>query len=163
MKDETIISGTRASDGRALAWIDGDTPLPHVVHHSPTGFEWGYGGSGPADLALSILSFVIGPEQETVGIYEGKRCGALAWEIHQSFKRDFVSGWGGEWAITVGQVRDWIAAQRQPCELCEGECTEACPECSGSGDNGEGRPCPKCGGDGRVPCAACGGKGYYWQ
>ena len=25
------------------------------VWHSPTGFEWGYGGSGPADLALNIL------------------------------------------------------------------------------------------------------------
>lgn len=30
-------------------------PLLHVVHHSPSGFEWGYGGSGPSDLALSIL------------------------------------------------------------------------------------------------------------
>ncbi|MBT9252140.1 MAG: hypothetical protein KM296_00220 [Brockia lithotrophica] len=30
-------------------------PLHHVERHSPTGFEWGYGGSGPADLALSIL------------------------------------------------------------------------------------------------------------
>ena len=32
------------------------TNVPHlVVHHSPTGYEWGYGGSGPADLALNIL------------------------------------------------------------------------------------------------------------
>src|SRR5262245_32530261 len=28
------------------------TNVPHlVVHHSPDGFEFGYGGSGPADLA----------------------------------------------------------------------------------------------------------------
>jgi hypothetical protein len=26
-----------------------------VVNHSPTGFCWGYGGSGPAQLALAIL------------------------------------------------------------------------------------------------------------
>ena len=26
--------------------------------HSPTGFEWGYGGSGPAQLALAILTTV---------------------------------------------------------------------------------------------------------
>lgn len=26
-----------------------------VVNHSPDGFEWGYGGSGPAQLALAIL------------------------------------------------------------------------------------------------------------
>lgn len=32
------------------------TNVPHnVVRHSPTGLEWGYGGSGPADLALNIL------------------------------------------------------------------------------------------------------------
>lgn len=30
--------------------------VAHVVWHSPTGFEYGYGGSGPADLALSILA-----------------------------------------------------------------------------------------------------------
>lgn len=111
MKDETVISGERASGGAARAWIDGDRPLPHVVHHSPDGFEWGYGGSGPADLALSILSFVIGSEKETVGIFERKRCGALAWELHQAFKRDFCAGWSDGWAITVGDVRKWIALQ----------------------------------------------------
>lgn len=34
---------------------DGIEPLRHVVRHSPSGLEWGYGGSGPADLALSIV------------------------------------------------------------------------------------------------------------
>lgn len=29
--------------------------IPHAVRHSPSGIEWGYGGSGPADLALSVL------------------------------------------------------------------------------------------------------------
>jgi hypothetical protein len=32
-----------------------ERPLVHVMRHSPDGFEYGYGGSGPADLALSIL------------------------------------------------------------------------------------------------------------
>jgi hypothetical protein len=27
----------------------------HVVNHSPDGFAWGYGGSGPHQLALAIL------------------------------------------------------------------------------------------------------------
>lgn len=26
-----------------------------LVNHSPSGFEWGYGGSGPAQLALALL------------------------------------------------------------------------------------------------------------
>ena len=29
--------------------------VAHIAHHSPDGFEYGYGGSGPADLARSIL------------------------------------------------------------------------------------------------------------
>ena len=37
--------GTAVVEGIRQAW----------VWHSPTGFEWGYGGSGPADLALNIL------------------------------------------------------------------------------------------------------------
>lgn len=34
--------------------------LPHIVRHSPTGFEWGYCGSGPADLARSLLIHALG-------------------------------------------------------------------------------------------------------
>jgi hypothetical protein len=30
-------------------------PLRHHVRHSPTGFSWGYGGSGPAELARCVL------------------------------------------------------------------------------------------------------------
>lgn len=30
-------------------------PRLDVRNHSPDGFEWGYGGSGPAQLALAIL------------------------------------------------------------------------------------------------------------
>ena len=35
-------------------------PLPMMlgeVNHSPTGFEWGYYGSGPSQLAYAILRF----------------------------------------------------------------------------------------------------------
>lgn len=39
----------RTLEGEAQASV------PHVSRHSPTGIEWGYGGSGPADLARSIL------------------------------------------------------------------------------------------------------------
>ena len=34
--------------------------LNHVVRHSPTGLSWGYGGSGPADTARSILLAALG-------------------------------------------------------------------------------------------------------
>jgi len=47
-----------------------------IVHHSPDGFEWGYGGSGPADFALNILSIFVGQEK--------------AEQYHQAFKSEFV-------------------------------------------------------------------------
>lgn len=36
--------------------------LRHVVRHSPTGMTWGYGGSGPADLARSLLIDALGDQ-----------------------------------------------------------------------------------------------------
>ena len=38
-----------------LASSEPTRPLRHLLRHSPGGFEWGYGGSGPADLARSIV------------------------------------------------------------------------------------------------------------
>jgi hypothetical protein len=39
-------------------------------NHSPTGFEWGYGGSGPAQLALAILLDYYGDEKKAANIYQ---------------------------------------------------------------------------------------------
>ena len=50
----TIGSGLQAKPGFS------ERPLAHVIRHSPDGFEYGYGGSGPADLARSILIDVFG-------------------------------------------------------------------------------------------------------
>lgn len=68
--------------------------LIHRVYHSPTGFEWGYGGSGPADLARSILWDFLGEEPER--------------SLYQSFKNQFVAGWGDEWEITSEEIKSWI-------------------------------------------------------
>ena len=35
---------------------------PHAVRHSPSGPEWGYGGSGPADCARSVLFALVGED-----------------------------------------------------------------------------------------------------
>ena len=35
-------------------WLDIEASLA-ISNHSPTGFNWGYGGSGPAQLAPAIL------------------------------------------------------------------------------------------------------------
>jgi len=51
-------------DGRRL------NPRLDLWNHSPTGFEWGYGGSGPAQLALAILADHLGDDQEALNFYQ---------------------------------------------------------------------------------------------
>jgi hypothetical protein len=38
-------------------------------NHSPTGFCWGYGGSGPSQLALAILLDYLKDEGRALGLY----------------------------------------------------------------------------------------------
>lgn len=64
-----------------------------VVHHSPSGFEFGYAGSGPADLALNVCQWYlnsIGYEGMKSQCYDGK-CWSLAYVLHQDFKRAFIA------------------------------------------------------------------------
>ena len=48
----------RGNEARQI-WLDEEflSPVPsqHCYNHSPDGFNWGYGGSGPAQLALAII------------------------------------------------------------------------------------------------------------
>ena len=67
------------------------------VWHSATGFEWGYGGSGPADLALNILLAATGDRD-------------FAASNHQAFKWRFVAALPREGGVIRGtDVLDWIA------------------------------------------------------
>jgi len=53
---------TRFPSGCVVRVFDGERDaglLRHLVYHSPDGFEWGYGGSGPSDLARSIVGDLI--------------------------------------------------------------------------------------------------------
>jgi len=82
-------------------------PLRHVVLHSPTGFGWGYGGSGPADLALSILCDMLDERPSEKQIYHGW---FTAYPHHQDFKREFVSRWeyGSGFEIGSETISDWL-------------------------------------------------------
>ena len=53
-------------------------PSQKVWNHSPDGFNWGYGGSGPAQLALAIL-LAAGIRRED------------AVTVHQAFKWTFIA------------------------------------------------------------------------
>lgn len=70
------------------------TNIPHlVVQHSPSGYEWGYGGSGPADLALNTVEVLLNHldySGEREDCYRGT-CWAKAFEFHQTFKWEFIA------------------------------------------------------------------------
>lgn len=46
--------------------------------HSPDGFEWGYAGSGPAQLALAILAHHLGDDAEALRLYQDFKTLAIA-------------------------------------------------------------------------------------
>jgi len=47
-------------------------------NHSPTGFEWGYGGSGPAQLALAILAEHLGDDRGALNLYQDFKWACIA-------------------------------------------------------------------------------------
>ena len=85
-------SSTARSTGTACATV------AHAARHSPSGIEWGYSGSGPADLARSVLlALTDGPTAEA---------------LYHAFKADVVVRVprpGG--VLRAADVRAWAAAQ----------------------------------------------------
>jgi len=137
----TCYHGNRTPAGTAIIAHDWHTgsrdPLRHVIRHSPTGLEWGYGGSGPADLARSLLIDALGPAaacpvchgagqvafDEATGHDEAfdpaRHDAAAAYECicddgfrqlpYQDFKWDVVSKWqGDQWRIGRPEIIGWL-------------------------------------------------------
>lgn len=71
-------------------------PRLDLWNHSPTGFEWGYGGSGPAQLALALLADHLGSDNEAVS-------------LHHAFKSAVVAQFPGKgWTLTTEQIRETL-------------------------------------------------------
>ena len=85
-------------DGEPVKLCPG--PSQKFYNHSPDGFQWGYGGSGPAQLALALL-------------LDATTDPHMALAHYQTFKWDKVAGWGDEWEITRGEILEWIAVQEK--------------------------------------------------
>lgn len=72
--------------------------------HSPTGFEWGYSGSGPSQLALALLLDATDDHAVALRAYHW-----LMWEK--------VAGWlGDSWTITAGELFDLLDKWRAETE-----------------------------------------------
>lgn len=83
-------NGARVSvNGRAL------DPRLHIRNHSPDGFNWGYGGSGPAQLALAMLAEVAGDQ--------------VAERWYQEFKFAKLCNLAeSTWRITDAEIMAWL-------------------------------------------------------
>ena len=62
----------RRENHTALVTVNGSPLNPRfdLRNHSLTGFEWGYGGSGPAQLALAIISDHLGDDRRAMELYQ---------------------------------------------------------------------------------------------
>ena len=78
-------------------WVNSN--LRHIERHSPDGFQWGYGGSGPSDLALSILTHFC--EKKDISL-------EIAEKYYQKFKHDFVAIAGDELNIKCEDISKWL-------------------------------------------------------
>jgi hypothetical protein len=82
------------ADGRAL------DPRFDLRTHSPTGFEWGYGGSGPAQLALALLADWLFDDGQALDLY-------------QAFKSKTVAGFRREgWRLTGKEIDEALRTFR---------------------------------------------------
>jgi len=109
---------------RRIAPLETATNVPRlVIHHSPEGYEWGYGGSGPAELALNILEYLLrreGYQGETIRCFEG-HCFRLAWSLHQDFKRDLIADCDrSEAHIPLETAQNWLETYRLAAEPLRG-------------------------------------------
>lgn len=120
--------------------------LVHVVRHSPSGLAWGYSGSGPADLARSLLIDALEDgarcvtcagagrvDLGTFGLFDDDRLcgrtgacpdcddgwGPLIGRLYQRFKIAVVSTFPveGDWTLTRGEVLAWVANERPRVKL----------------------------------------------
>ena len=64
-----------------------------LFSRSPAGFSWGYGGSGPAQLALALLADALCDDNRAI-------------RLHHAFKLNIVAAWpeGERWWITAAQI-----------------------------------------------------------
>ena len=107
MHDDIIFIGTISPDGitgtieyeiEQDGWQRRRVPLfLDEVNHSPTGFMWGYTGSGPAQSAYAILRVFSNSEK-------------FARDYHHAFQQDVISRLNKEegWTFSGEQIDKWF-------------------------------------------------------
>ena len=81
-------------------------PLPKCledVRHSPDGFEWGYAGSGPAQLAFALLADAT-DKQTAHALYMRYKDLQIAALPHAG------------WTLSQGEIEEWVHDVQLNCE-----------------------------------------------
>ncbi len=74
-----------------------DLPLRLDIHsHSPDGFEWGYGGSGPSQLALALIAHAMQDDELTKRLYPQFRDVGIA-----TIQQDM-------WMLSSTDIQKWV-------------------------------------------------------
>lgn len=109
-RDRVYIGIRTDGPGSAKVFIEHGpdlNPRYDIRNHSPDGFEWGYFGSGPAQLALALLCDVLGGDKPAT---------ELAQKLYQEFKADVVASLSGDrWRLPAEDIRDWIKGKAPSC------------------------------------------------
>jgi len=122
LRDGPVYTGWREARATPVCVVSLDEkgepvarPVIHYSRHSPTGFEWGYGGSGPADLAYAIL-------RDYLGQHAGQPMSRARWHeamdnvaeaLHQEFKSAFVTYFAERcWHLSAASVEAWLREAR---------------------------------------------------
>ena len=101
-----------AMDWRAVVVEDGQAhdldPRYDLANHSPDGFSWGYSGSGPAQLALAIVSDFVARVFEV----SQATAGAVALRWYKHFKATTLAPLDGDACFVLGASTGGTEATR---------------------------------------------------
>ena len=100
---ETQYYGENGHDVYKRLWPDGNSerlplePSLKLANHSPTGFSWGYLGSGCSQLSLALLLDATSVPETALNYY-------------QEFKQVFVANWevDAEWMMFRSDIIRWL-------------------------------------------------------
>ena len=84
-------------DGKKLQWLDPE-PSQQIINHSPDGFNWGYGGSGPSQLSLGLLYDVTGDKNMSLRYYH-----EFTWEQ--------VASMPDKWKLEEKDIWKWLGSK----------------------------------------------------
>lgn len=107
--DTEVIVEVLDSKGRTINVYN----LQHHIRHSPDGFEWGYGGSGPAELARCILIDNFNGDIKKIDNCPG---------LYQDFKSEIVATFGPGWILDGNVIVEWLRKNILKWNLSDEEC-----------------------------------------